>query len=137
MKITIILLLSSLFIACGENKPKYTRSECIVKTKIFWDENLTKKEWRKINNDFYSAIDLMWFNRDRLKLLIPSVNFSGFPQLNNNKFPKFMYSEYDNECENKEKMLFVFLENVKFYVPDFPKYKITLEVVEPGVGTVL
>ncbi len=137
MKVIITILLSLLLPSCGTEQPKYTRSECITKTILYWDNNLTKKEWRKINNNFYSAKLLMWMNRDKLKLLIPSVRFPMFSQINNKGFPKVMYSEYDNECENKEKMLFVFLEHIKFYVPDFPKYKITLEVIKPGIGTVL
>ncbi|CAB5503923.1 hypothetical protein THERMOT_1876 [Bathymodiolus thermophilus thioautotrophic gill symbiont] len=132
----IILLLPLLFISCGEHELEYTRSQCIVKTEIFWDKNLTKKQQLKINNDFYKAKLLMWMNRDRLKLLIPHVSFSGFPDIDKQKFPKFMYSQYNDECENKENMLFIFLEHIKFYVPNFPKYKVTSEVVEPGIRTI-
>ncbi|OIR25293.1 hypothetical protein [Bathymodiolus thermophilus thioautotrophic gill symbiont] len=135
-KIIILLISFLLFSSCNNDKPKYTRSQCITKTQIFWDKKLTEKEWRKINNDFYRAKHLMYMNKDKLKLLIPDISFSTFPQLDNKKFPKFMYSQYDNECENKENMLLVFLEYIKFYVPNFPKYKVTLEIVQPSINTI-
>ena len=135
MKI-IIFLLPLLLVACNENEAKYTRSQCITKTKIFWDENLTEKQQLKINNDFYKAKLLMWMNRDKLKILIPDISFPMFFQLDNKGFPKFMYSQYEDGCENKEKMLFIFLEHIKFYVPNFPKYRITNEVVKPSVKTI-
>ena len=131
IKVIVLLIFLFVFSSC-DNKPKYTRSQCITKTLLFWDDSLTRKERLKINNDFVNARFLMWLNKDRLKLLIPDNAFSS----SNEHKPKFMYSQYQDKCNHKEKMLMVFLEHIKFYVPNFPKYKITQEVIQPSINTI-
>ena len=86
----------------------------------------------KTQNNFFKASHLMWLNKEKLKLLIPDISFS---QSKDYK-PKFMYSQYQDGCNNKEKMLMVFLEHIKFYVPNFPKYRITQEVIQPSIDTI-
>ncbi|CAC9577120.1 hypothetical protein [uncultured Gammaproteobacteria bacterium] len=129
MKILLLILLTFFINACEK---QYTRSECITKTILYWDDSLTKKRRLEINNDFFAATHAMWSNKEKLKMYIPGVHFEN----TKNHKPKFMYSQYKYECENKEKMLFSFLEHIRFYVPNFPKYQITQEVVTPSVKTI-
>ena len=82
--LTLIIFLSS----CGDNDNKingdeYTRSECITKTELFIDKNITKKEWREINNTFYTAIDLIYLNKNNLNILIPSIRIPLIKTLQN------------------------------------------------------
>lgn len=131
MKKILLLTLLTFFISACEKT--YTRSECITKTILYWDNSLTKHERLNINNKFHDAQVLIWTNQKKLKLLRANLRFETTTK---NFKPKFMYGQYKYECENKEKMLFSFLEHIRFYVPNFPKYQITTEIVKPSVNTI-
>ncbi|AYQ56543.1 hypothetical protein MS2017_0819 [Bathymodiolus thermophilus thioautotrophic gill symbiont] len=127
-----ILLLILLIFFTSSCEKTYTRSECITKVKLYWDKELTKEKRLEVNNKFHEAQTLIWTNQDKLKLLRANIVF----EYSKNIKPEFMYSQYEYECENKEKMLFSFLEHIKFYVPNFPKYQILNEIVKPSVKTI-
>ena len=131
IKVIVLLIFLFVFSSCVD-KPKYTRSQCITKTLLFWDEVLIKEERLKVRHDFLKAANLIWLNKDKLKLFVPSIRFSQSKDYQS----KFMYSQYQDKCNHKEKMLMVFLEHIKFYVPNFPKYRITQEVIQPSINTI-
>jgi hypothetical protein len=141
IKMIILFVSFMVLISCNNDSfidgDKYTRSECITKVELFIDKDITKKEWIQINNDFYTASNLIYLNKNKLKILFADISLPLSKKVIDNKLEsKYLYAMHDQDCKNKAKNLQIFLEHIKFYVPEFPKYRITNEVVQPSPQTI-
>ncbi len=105
------------------SKPRFTRSECIVKVRFYWPENMPGEErerliYRLFDEDKRAAVA-------RQKPRIASMRFGTNDRTH-------LYLQYRTQCDRKREITEDYLGGKLIgQIPGFPQYEILDEVVVP------
>lgn len=122
-----ILIFATASAASCANSPRYTRTECITKVKLYWPSEMSAMNREKTIDEVFSIEKKMQQTEHKL----PIAGF-GIRNADRSDF----YVQYRDSCASKNEMTNDFFRRLAHEISQFPKYEVSNEIVVPSPKTI-
>ncbi len=129
LALIMVALAAWLTLSCVNAQPHYTRSECIVKVRLYWPDNISDDE---VEDVFVAMSDAYRVTRrGKQDSIIAGWSFRDIIK-NHDTF----YIMYRDKCDKKRDMARDFMENFWVTNASWLRYEVLDEIVTPRPETI-